>query len=75
MESHMTYTQNMLHVATEVTRSSVLLFSLPFDVAREQYASAVRVGLIEQSMLAGAKFERTLSALEKVALGPWARRV
>lgn len=71
----MTYTQNLLQVATEASRSSALLFSLPFDVAREQYASAVRIGLIEPSMLAGAQFERALSAMEKAALGPWARRV
>lgn len=71
----MIYTPNITQVAAEATRSSSLFLSLPFDIAREQYASAVRVGLIEASMLAGAQFERALSAMEKAALGPWARQV
>lgn len=71
----MIYTQDLLRAAADATRSSALFFSLPFDVAREQYASAVRVGLIEPSMLAGAQFERTLSSMEKATLGPWARQV
>ena len=58
-----------------VGRSSALVLGLPFDMARHQYASAVRVGLIERSMLAWAKFEQTVSSLEKLILGPWARRV
>ncbi len=49
--------------------------ALPFDLARSQYARAVRAGLIERSLLANAEFERTLGALERFALGPWARRV
>jgi hypothetical protein len=71
----MIYTQNLPQAAAGATRSLALFFSLPFDVAREQYASAVRVGLIEPSMLAGAQFARTLSAMEKATLGPWARQV
>lgn len=51
------------------------LLTLPFDLAREQYARAVQVGLVDHSMLASANFERTLGALEMWALGPWARRV
>jgi hypothetical protein len=47
---------------------------LPFDVAREQYAIAVNVGLIERSMLKSAKFGRGLYALEKLMLGPLARK-
>ncbi|SBP86562.1 conserved hypothetical protein [Thiomonas delicata] len=46
---------------------------MPFDAMREQYASAVRAGLIECSLLASARFERKLGELERVALGPWAR--
>ena len=61
--------------ASDVGRTAALLRSLPFDVAREQYAKAVRIGLIEPSMLAGAKFERMLSSMEKATLGPWARQV
>lgn len=51
------------------------MLGLPFDVAREQYANAVRVGLIECSMLNWAKFERSISLIEKLMLGPWARQV
>jgi hypothetical protein len=48
---------------------------LPFDLAREHYAKVVQLGLVEQSMLQGAKFEQGLHAMEKLSLGPWARRV
>jgi len=46
---------------------------LPFDVVRAQYACAVRTGLVERSMLAGARFENNLGLLERSVLGPWAR--
>ena len=46
----------------------------PFDAMREQYASAVRAGVVERSLLASANFERKLGALERTMLGPWARR-
>jgi hypothetical protein len=49
--------------------------ALPFDMAREQYARAVRAGLIQNSMLGARDNERILSALERATLGPWARRV
>lgn len=71
----MNSTLSFNQAASDVGRTAALLRSLPFDVAREQYAKAVRVGLIEPSMLAGAKFERMLSSMELVTLGPWARRV
>lgn len=45
----------------------------PFDLARENYAKAVRVGLVEQSMIASAKFGKTLHTLEAMSLGPLAR--
>ena len=48
--------------------------ALPFDMARERYAGAVRAGLIERSLLASSQFGLTLTALEHLALGPWARR-
>ena len=47
---------------------------MPFDAMREQYASAVRAGVIERSLLASASFERKLGVLERTMLGPWARR-
>ncbi len=46
---------------------------LPFDVARLNYAAAVRAGLIERSMLASARFGRLLNAMEAMTLGPFAR--
>lgn len=48
--------------------------ALPFDMAREQYAKSVRAGLVERSLIASARFERTLSALEQASLGFLARR-
>lgn len=47
---------------------------LPFDAAREQYATAVRAGLVERSLLSAARFERKLAVAEQAALGLWARR-
>lgn len=48
--------------------------ALPFDMAREQYAKSVRAGLIERSMIASARFEQTVNALEQLSLGYLARR-
>lgn len=45
----------------------------PFDMARENYAKGVRVGVIEQSLLASAKFGQSLHTLEILTLGPLAR--
>ncbi len=53
--------------------SGKTLARLPFDTLREQYAGAVRAGLIERSLIASAGFERKLGALERSVLGPWAR--
>ena len=47
--------------------------ALPFDMVRAQYASAARNGLIRPSMLAWRDFERSVSALERLSLGPLAR--
>ncbi len=46
---------------------------VPFDLARENYSRAVNAGLIERSMLASAKFGRSLAHLEAITLGPFAR--
>ncbi len=51
------------------------LMSLPFDNARAQYAQAVRAGLLARSLLASARFERSVDTLERLAYGPFARRV
>ena len=57
----------------QATQHQKNVLGLPFDVAREHYSKAVRAGLVEKSLIASARFERTLSALEICALGPWAR--
>lgn len=61
-------------VAGNLTRVGSDFLALPFDVAREQYAKSVRAGLVERSLIASARFERTLSALEQMTLGCMARR-
>ena len=50
------------------------MLALPFDVAREQYAKSVRAGLVERSLIASARFEHAISALERLTLGCMARR-
>ncbi len=62
-------------LATELGRVGQRILCLPFDIARERYAKSVQVGLVKESMLSGARFERDLASLELLALGPWARRV
>ena len=59
----------------EFGRVVVQTLALPFDAVRAQYGRAVQVGLIERSMLGGRDFERALGSLEKLILGPWARRL
>ena len=61
-------------VSTAIARLGSDMLALPFDMARAQYAKAVQLGLIERSMLASARFGQTLNALEKLTLGPLARR-
>lgn len=57
------------------TGIAIDVLGLPFDIARAQYARAVQLGLVERSMLASRDFARTLGAVERLALGPWARHV
>jgi hypothetical protein len=42
---------------------------------RSQHASAVRAGLIANSILASRDFEQAVDALEHLTLGPFARSV
>ena len=49
--------------------------SMPFDALRACYAGWVRAGWIAPSLIASGRLERLLDFLEKLALGPWARRV
>jgi len=51
------------------------LAAVPFDGLRANYASAVRAGLVQRSILASRDFEHVVGALERLALGPLARRV
>lgn len=71
----MNTSQKLTTPAASFRRTLALWQGLPFDMAREQYAKAVQIGLIERSMLRWASFERQLDLLEKMTLGPWARRV
>jgi hypothetical protein len=47
----------------------------PFDALRAQHAGAVQAGLAPRSILAARDFEQALDALERLTLGPLARRV
>jgi hypothetical protein len=59
--------------APEIMRLCSEVLALPFDLARAHYAGSVRAGLVERSLIASARFERALSALECYLLGPMAR--
>ena len=56
-----------------ITPHTSALLGIPFDLARELYARAVRAGIIQNSQIASARFSRALCASEKLTLGPWAR--
>ncbi len=62
-------------VADALLKTTSLTLGQPFDMARALYALAVRVGLVESSLLGSARFGRDISSLEKMTLGPWARQV
>lgn len=49
--------------------------AMPFDALRASHASAVKAGLIPNSMLESRDFEHVVVALERATLGPLARRV
>lgn len=60
-------------VTQAMTQASQTLMGLPFDLMRAQYAAAARAGLVQRSMLASSRFDRTLTALERLSYGPFAR--
>jgi hypothetical protein len=60
-------------IATAAARATCDVLAMPFDMVREHYSRSVQAGLIERSLLKSAQFGRTLNALEKLTLGPWAR--
>lgn len=64
-----------MSITTPLGHTATLVLGLPFDLARALYAHAVRFGLIEHSLLKSARFERNLGTVERLTLGPWARRV
>lgn len=61
--------------ASRFARAGTTWLTLPFDALRAQYALAVRAGYTERSLLASGRVERALALVERLALGPWARRV
>lgn len=71
----MIHSHDFTNTTASFNRTAALIKGLPFDVAREQYAKAVQFGFIQRSMLASAKFAQQIDLLEKMTLGPWARRV
>lgn len=69
-----THPAPLVDVTRAICHTTSDVLAMPFDMARAHYANAVKVGLIERSMLASAQFGRMLTALEQMTLGPWARR-
>lgn len=57
-----------------MARAGSDFLALPFDMAREQYAKSVRAGLVERSLIASARVEHAISAMEGLTLGCLARR-
>lgn len=49
--------------------------ALPFDALRASHASAVKAGLVPNSILESRDFEHVVVALERATLGPLARRI
>ncbi len=47
----------------------------PFDCVRHQHAASVQAGALPRSLLESQRFEQQLGLLEKLSLGPLARRV
>lgn len=53
--------------------SIATILRMPFDLAREHYAMAVRLGLTPNSPLHSARAARMIAAAERATIGPWAR--
>lgn len=64
-----------MSLMTSFGHTASRILTLPFDLARTNYARAVRHGLLQSSLLKSARFERKLCHMERLTLGPWARRV
>jgi hypothetical protein len=74
MSGTMDYTADMPKTMADMARVGSEVLALPFDMAREQYAKSVRAGWVERSLIASARFEHAVSALEQFTLGCLARR-
>jgi hypothetical protein len=74
MSADLDHSHGVPAVMAALARVGSDVMALPFDMAREQYAKSVRAGLVERSMIASAKFEHMVSALERFTLGGMARR-
>lgn len=55
--------------------SAKAMAALPFDTLRAIHADAATAGFVQKSMLASRDFEHLVGALERITLGPLARRV
>jgi hypothetical protein len=51
------------------------LLAWPFDLARAQHAAGVCAGALPRSLLESTQFEQQLVTMERLTLGPLARRV
>ena len=60
--------------ARQFSKTISAALALPFDVAQAQYARAVQAGLIQPSLLRSRDIAKALDGLQKLLLGPWARR-
>lgn len=60
---------------TTIQKIVAPLLALPFDIMRANYAFAVKVGLVKQSLIASSRFSKGVHQLETQTLGPWARCV
>jgi hypothetical protein len=74
MTTNLNTAGNLPATFAEMNRVASEFLALPFDMAREQYAKSVRAGLVERSIIASARFEHAVSALEQFTLGCMARR-
>lgn len=64
-----------MSLMTKLGHTTSLILGLPFDLARANYAQAVRLGFFEHSLLKSARFSRDIGEIERLSLGLWARRV
>jgi hypothetical protein len=71
----MAYNTQARRADPDAATSKCLAPSMLFDAMRAFHAGWVRAGWIAPSIIASGRLERMLDFLEKLALGPWARRV